>query len=57
MSYSANETGLKVRNSKNAIMLRFWKDQFQKKRVSAVKPIMFRSWKYRLQYKMLNSND
>jgi hypothetical protein len=57
MSYSENDTVLKIRNSKEAIMFKSWKDHIQDRRVSPVKPIMIRSWKDRFQFKMLNSKD
>ena len=57
MSYYVNETGLKIRNSMEAIVFRSWKDQFQEQRVDPTKLNMFISWKDIFQYKMLNSKD
>ena len=57
MSYYVNETGLKIRNSKEAIMFTSWKDLFKDWRVSPTKPIMFIYWKDIFEQKMLNSKN
>lgn len=57
MSYSGNDTRLKIRIPNNAIMLNSWKAVFQERRVGPINLIILRRWNASLQGKILENME